>query len=315
MKIIDKTPFLDDKGGISFSARLQGMLKYGFNWYADVEAQKGVIAQLDRALEKGFVLIRNFTLPNSEIVIPIILIGLGGISVIYVTNVKGFFEAKGDQWNTVSNGRTQPARVNLLVRTVRLARAMQVYLERQKIEMANPVEPVLISMDPGAHIESLRPVARVVMSDAIKPFAASLVQTRPIWRPEFIHTLADRIVNPRPPEGLAEPDRQLNAAVGAPAESDQPAARAKAIFEAAEQAQPANPADLAFLFEEQNAGSLQPIPENLRETSPAQPLPRNPAPKSRFLGMSGRQAALLAVMLILECCVLIGFGIVLTLNQ
>ena len=85
-------------------------MKYGFNWYAELEAQKAVIAQLERILEKGFVIIRNFTLPDSEIVIPLILIGHGGISVIYVTPIKGFFEAKGDQWNTVINGRGLPAR-------------------------------------------------------------------------------------------------------------------------------------------------------------------------------------------------------------
>ena len=82
MKIIDKTPLQDAKGQISLPARVQGTLKYGLNWYAELEAQKAAIAQLDRILEKGAVLIRNFTLPNSEIVIPLILISTGGISVI-----------------------------------------------------------------------------------------------------------------------------------------------------------------------------------------------------------------------------------------
>ncbi len=71
MKLIDKTPLQDDKGNISFVARVQGTLKYGLNWSAELEAQKTVIAQLDRQLEKGFILIRNFTLPNSEIVLGI----------------------------------------------------------------------------------------------------------------------------------------------------------------------------------------------------------------------------------------------------
>ena len=181
MKIIDKTPLQDADGNISFPARVQGTLKYGFNWYAELEAQKVVIAQLDRSLEKGFVLIRNFTLPNIEVVIPLILIGPGGISVIYATPVKGFFEAKGDQWSTVTNGRPQPAASNLLDVVTKRARALQRYLQEQKINLPNPVEPVLITTNPGAHIDSMRPAVRVVMSDGIKQFANTVLARGYEW--------------------------------------------------------------------------------------------------------------------------------------
>jgi hypothetical protein len=184
MKIIDKTPLQDENGDIGLIPRIQGTLKYGLNWYAELEAQKTVIAQLDRSLEKGFVLIRNFTLPNSEIVIPVILIGAGGIWVIYVTNAKGYFEAKGDQWNTISNGRSQPAKINLLSRTAQLTRVFQKYLEIHKFNLPVNPEPVLIASDPGAQIESMRPAARVVRSDAIRQFAASLLQARPVCCPQ-----------------------------------------------------------------------------------------------------------------------------------
>ena len=197
MKIIDKTPLQDANGNISIIARVQGTLKYGLSWFAELEAQKTVIAQLDRLLEKGFVLIRNFTLPNSEIVIPIILIGAGGIWVIYVTKVKGNFEAKGDQWNTVNNdGKSLPASINYINRVAQLATVFQKYLKIQKVEMPNPVEAVLIAADPGAQIDSVRPMVRVVRSDAIKQFASSLLQARPVWRTDFIHELADRIIDP-----------------------------------------------------------------------------------------------------------------------
>ena len=65
MKIIDKTALQDENGNINIIARVQGTLKYGLSWYQELEAQKTVITQLDRMLEKGFVLIRNYTLPNS----------------------------------------------------------------------------------------------------------------------------------------------------------------------------------------------------------------------------------------------------------
>lgn len=317
MKIIDRTPLQNEKGEIEFFARLRGTLKYGFSWYPELQAQKAVIAKLERLLERGFVLIRNFTLPGSEIVIPIVLIGPGGVQVILVTHVKGFFEAKGDQWNTVNNGRSQPASINFLSRAMRFGRAFQVYLQRQRIELPCPVEPVLIAENPGAHIESLRPAARVVKSDAINAFAASLLQARPVLRTDYIHELADYIVNPRP---LAEKRPQASPEPPAFAQ-DKPAAetsvpsRARTIFEASQNAELINPAELEFAFEEESrAGSA--MPPGLRETNPAQSLSGSTEPqRGRLFGMSGRQAVLLAGLMIVECCILIGFGALLTLNQ
>src|SRR5271169_2545439 len=204
MKIIDKTPFQTEKGEISFLDHVQGTLRHGFSWYAELEAQKNIIIQLDRVLEKGFVLIRNLTLPDSDIVEPIILIGQGGICVIYVTHLRGQYEAKGDQWNIDNNGRSQPAPINLMSRAVRLAKVLERYFQIHGIELRVQIEPVLIAADPGMHIDSTRPAVRVVQSDAIKQFAASLLQTRPVVTAEYIFDLADRIVTP-PPKSDAGP--------------------------------------------------------------------------------------------------------------
>lgn len=313
MKIIDKTPLQDANGGISFSARVQGTLKYGFNWYAEMEAQKVVIAQLDRSLEKGFVLIRNFTLPNIEVVIPLILIGPGGISVIYATPIKGLFEAKGDQWSTVINGRPQPASSNLLDVVAKRARALQRYLQEHKINLPNPVEPVLITTDPGAHIDSIRPAVRVVMSDGIKNFANSVLQAAPIWRSEMIYDLAERVTDPR----LHEEPKTVPPQP-APALDAQPASRAKAIFNASESVKPFDNNEFGFAFEEgDSASESQRAPQNIHEPNPSRQLSSpKPAPsKGKILGMSIAQVALLAVMLIIQCCILIGFGVAFYLTQ
>ncbi len=309
MKIIDKTPLQDANGNISFPARVQGTLKYGFNWYAELEAQKAVIAQLDRTLEKGFVLIRNFTLPNIEVVIPLILVGPGGISVIYATPVKGFFEAKGDQWNNVVNGRPLPASINLLDVVTKRARALQRYLQEHKITLPNPVDPVLITTDPGAHIDSLRPAVRVVMSDGIKQFASSVLQTSPVWRSEMVYDLADRITDPRLHEE----------AKSAPAKSvEEPAARAKAIFNASESAKPFDNSELGFAFEDDDAAQeIQRTPQSLREPNPSRQLPRpDPAQaKGKILGMTTTQIMILAGMFIFWCFIVVSFGAYFYLTQ
>ena len=299
MKIIDKTPLQDANGNINAIARIQGTLKYGLNWFGELEAQKTVIAQLDRSLEKGFVLIRNFTLPNSEIVIPIILIGSGGIWVIYVTQVKGRYEALGDQWNTVNNdGRSLPASINLISRVSKLSIVFQKYLKIQKVDMPNPMEAVLITADPGAHVTSTRPAARVVMSDAIKPFASSLLQARPVWRTDFVHVIAERILDPRPPE-------ELKPVVSSPAGQ-------QAVSPAVgEQENSFNASEFGFAFDE--ASTQSPV-GNLGESSSPSPHSKPVQTKKRFLGLGDTQIILLAGMFIVECCVLFGFGIILYMN-
>ncbi len=253
MKIIDKTQFQNEKGEISLLARLQGTVRHGLAWYPELEAQKVVIDQLNCVLEKGAVLIRNLTLPDSEIVEPIILIGQNGVYVIYVTHLRGHYEAKGDQWNTESNGQPQPAQPNLMSWVARLAKVLQRYLQTQGINLpaSISIEPVLIAVDPGMHIESTRPAVRVVQSDAIKQFAASILQARPVFTTEYIYDLADRIVTPGPksaPQPIAPPAAPE---AGPDQTTDNPVARAHAIFNASEQAQPFNPSDLGFALQDE----------------------------------------------------------------
>lgn len=278
MKIIDKTLLQDEGGNINIIARVQGTLKYGFNWYPELEAQKIVMAQLDRLLEKGFVLIRNFTLPDSQIVIPMILIGPGSISVILATPVKGHFEAVGSEWNQlINNGSPAPARRNLVDLIAKLTRAFQRYLEKHNIRSDVRIEPVVIASDPGAQIDSLRPVARVLRSDAIKQFATSLLQEAPVLRPESVYALADKILDPKP---------QIDESADASLSDGTPGSRAQAIFNASQQG---------------NA-----VPNQLRESSPARPLPR--ATQKSSSKLSRFQIIVLVILFVTACC-LIGVGI------
>ncbi|MBI5950742.1 MAG: hypothetical protein HY865_03720 [Chloroflexi bacterium] len=298
MKIIDQTSQQDAKGNISIVARIRGTLKYGLSWYPDLEAQKLVIAQLERLLERGFVLIRNFNLPGSEIVIPLILLGAGGVWVIYVTSAKGNFEARGDQWNTVNNdGKAMPASINYITRVAQLGTVFQKFLKIQKVDMPCPVEAVLIAADPGAQIESNRPMVRVVRSDALKQFAGTLLQARPVWRTDFIHDLADRILEAIPPQEL----KPLTPGVVA----GQAAPRAEQGF---------NPNDLGFAFDESQE---QPVEENAPSATPLPPAPARQLPakkKKRLFGLSDTQIIILAGLGIAWLCVLFGLVIILSVS-
>jgi hypothetical protein len=280
MKVIDKTLFQDPQGNVSPIDRVQGTLKYGFSWYSELAAQKQVIAQLNRhLLDKGFVLIRNFTLPDIEAVIPMILIGPGSISIMLVTPVKGEFEANDTEWNIIKNGVSTPVARNPIKLLIKLTRAFQKYLDIHKINIPVKVEPILIASDPGANIQSGRPAVRVLRSDAIKQFANTLNQASPSLRAEQILSAVDLILDPQSaPAQLATP----------PVSEEIPLSRAQAIFKAGETADPAA--------------------QSTRTAQTPRPAQAKPAQttKKKSRGVSGRQIILLAVLGIFECCVLAG---------
>ena len=303
MKLIDQTPLQNEQGEIGIIQRLQGTLKYGFEWYPEQEAQKAVIAHLTRVLGKGYTAIRNQTLGASGIIVPLSLVGPAGIYAVHVTNLHGTYQAKGDSWGQVFGINFQPARVNLLTRTRLLARALQAFIERQGVKLPKPVEPVILAANPGLQIESMQPIVRVVMVDALERWGASLETAAPVLTLETAYELADRIVNPRPAKKEEEPEV---APTSAESEEQQEFPRA------GDEAEPFDSASLDFAFAE---GEGSEVPPELVESSPAIPLPSKGDEKKRIMGMTVPQLALLGGMILVEICVLIGFAVVIFLNS
>ncbi|MBN2118913.1 MAG: NERD domain-containing protein [Anaerolineales bacterium] len=318
MKIIDKTPLVDEKGELAPMQRIQGMLKFGFNWPNELQAQKAIVSFFERQLEKGYTLIRNMPLGASGITVPIILLGPTGIYVIHVTYLRGRYEAKGNAWNEESGSGFKPAAINLIQRTSRMANAVKVFIERQGVKLPVEIEPVLIAGNPGLHIESVRPAIKVMMIDGIKSFAAGLVTGRPVLSIEAVHEFTDRIINPRPPKketpappvpAEPEPRAPWDQETLPPPQMPQ-VSRARAIFNASEEAKPFNPAELDFAMLDEGQAAQAP-PASIRETSPAQPLPR-PTPQGRSkrtLGMTLPQLILVAALALTFLCLLIAFAI------
>jgi hypothetical protein len=318
MKLIDRTPLQDEKGEIGFIQRIQGTLKYGFSWYPELEAQKLALNLLERGLGKGYTVIRNHTLGASGIVVPLAIVGPAGIYAAYVTHLRGTYQAKGDSWGEVSESTFKPASVNLLTRTERLARALQAFIERQGVDLPQPVEPVLLTASPGMHVQSLRPIVRVVMVDALERWAESLGKAAPVFTVESAYELADRIINPRMPKKESEPEASASLPEPEPpvettqVEGESEVSRAGAIFRAADEAEEFDPANLEFAFEEDSGVE---VPPELIESSPAVPVPAQADAPKRYLGMTVRQLALLGAMALVELCVLAGFAIILFLNS
>lgn len=303
MKLIDLTPFQEENGQISLVNRLQGTLKYGFAWYANMEGQKKVLALLNRGLENRYTLIRNAELGTSGIVLPLILIGPSGVCVIEVTALSGSYQARGDEWGTLSNGRFQPAQINLIRTTARYAKVLQTYFEKQGVALPAPVEPILISANPGLHVESVRPNIRVVLTDAIDRFAAGLTNARPVMNAQLVNEFVERIQKPRSPKKQGQDDEVVQDAFslretprGKPSAE---ASRMRSILNAPKsdaliEKESGDASELSFAFDE------QPVVRDAAPVAgiepPDAPRPSRAPASGRIFGMSILQIGVLAFL-------------------
>ncbi len=171
MQIHDFSEFKTINGKLGFQDQIQGMLKFGFSWPKDVNAQETLISILQRDVDNSSTLIRNFILPEDELTIPFLLIGPPGIRVILPTRERGIFRAKEDQWLIQSGKGFKPAKDNLLHRTKLYVRAVQKFLNDLGYS-AITVEGLLIGLNPGMHVNTIRPIVRVIQSDAIRRFGS-----------------------------------------------------------------------------------------------------------------------------------------------
>jgi hypothetical protein len=326
MRIIDKTPLIDEKGNLGLVQRIQGILEYGFNWPRELQAQNAIVKFFDRQLEKGYTLIRNIALGQSGIIIPMILLGPAGIYVIEVTHLRGRYEARGDSWNVASGNQYSPAPVNLIQQTMRKARALQVFIERQGVRLPVTVEPLIIAGDPGLHIESVRSAVKVMMIDGIKSFVNGLLTGSPILSSMQVNDFTDRILEPRPkveaPPPVTEPAPEPQSRAGweetygwskEPTQPPQPEpSRARAIFDASKEAPPLNPSDFDFALEENApAAELPPVPD---AASPAQPIRPTGTKSRRILGMTPLQLGVIAALGLALLCLLAAFAYIVLVN-
>ena len=300
MKIIDKTPFVNEKGELDFSQRIQGMLKFGFNWPTELQAQKAIVTFLDRQLEKGYTLIRNLTLGASGITVPMILLGPAGIYVIHVTYLRGRYEARGNAWNEESGTSFKPAATNLIQQTARMAAAVKAFIERQGVKIPINIEPVLIGANPGLHVESVKPVVKVLMIDGIKSFVTGLSTAGRVLSAEAVHEFTERLVNPRPvrkgtaaaPAGMPRPAWEEENTQPPPG---QQASRARAIFDASEEAKPFNPADFDFAMADEES-TMETLTPSQADSSAAESPSSPPPQRSRVLGMTPVQLTIVAAL-------------------
>lgn len=304
MRIIDKTPYRSESGEIDILGRVQGTLKYGLTWYNRIQAQDVVIAMLEKQLGNNYTLLRNIVLPETEIDLPLILVGPPGIFLINVTHERGVYRARDEEWGTISGEQFVPARINQVKRTQAMGRVLQVYLDRQGYKGVLMVDPILMAADPGMHIDSTRPAVRIVLSDALERFAASLNQSRVVLTPEAVSTLAQTILVGRK-TAAAQQSAPLPEVT-----SQQPAANS-AFFTPESDSDGFSSGAFDFSFDESASGQAESAPEASQPDQPERKPARaaapaaKPAPKSKGpMGITPRQWLILGLILAAWLCLM-----------
>jgi hypothetical protein len=299
MKIVDQTPYYKENGELSFIDRVKAIMEFGTGWFKEIEAQRLVTAVLKKSLDKNYTLLCNIIPPGLDARIPLILVGPTGVYVMSVTPKIGMFRARGDQWGTVSGSSLRPENPNLLTLTEKMARAIQIYLQRQGYTDLTNVEAILLCSDPATTVDSMRPIIRVIMRDSLERFAASIMQARIVLSPESAFNIVNRLLNPPPPP----PSK--------PVEPVEPAAPA-AVSEAVPPAQSSDPTVPAFAMpgsapvSASTGGTVPPV----SETSSAVP----PRPRTRFK-LTRNQVILLVVMVIIWCLIIAGLAFLIAMNM
>ncbi len=298
MKIIDQTPFINhETGEISMLDRGRAIMKYGNIWLKEIAAQAEIIPVMSKVLDRNYTLLRNVLLPDLGTTLPFILVGPAGVFVMYVTPLTGTYRAKGDQWGTISGSSFRDEKPNLMTRTERMARALQVYLQHQGNMDLITVEPVLLCSDPSVHIDSLRPIIRVVMRDALERLLISISQSRVSLSPENVLKVVDRIVNPPQPV-------QVQPEVAAPEPDEPPFAipEEDLIARAAPAAEPVPPlwTDVQaspFVAEPQDTSQVaQQVTPEVTSEVPPELVPEIPPKATRGKGLNRKQVVFLVVV-------------------
>jgi hypothetical protein len=294
MRIIDKTPFVEEDGSISIINRIQGTLQNGFSWYGNLQAQERALAYFDKQFDKSYTLIRNHTLGGSKITIPFILIGTPGIYVFMVTNLEGTYRAKGSSWGKIDGEKYKESGINLVARTIKFAKAVDVYLKKQNITLSETSNPILLALSTAMHIETIRPAVRIVMSDALDRFSAQIRQAPPIMSKEDVHAIAEALQNPirKTPPTTPEPESTKPFTTETDVAAYDPHAENSGVS-ASKQID-----DIGFSFDDnaETETELPPVP--IMDETSARPAikKRRKAAKRSLFGMTNKQLIILAVM-------------------
>ncbi len=178
MRIYNLAPFWDAEQQREHPwKRWLFVLKHGWSWYREYQAQTKFLEALRPLLDRRFVLIRTYTWPELEYPFPLILIGPPGVYLLYVTPLSGEFRIHENRLLQLGKGKGEPIKPNLVRRTRLLGIALQRFIA-DRLGLEVPVETRLVFTAPDVYVDTVDAEVRPLLPDGVKGFAESLLNAR-----------------------------------------------------------------------------------------------------------------------------------------
>jgi len=192
MRVIENPKDKEKRTSLNRLDEMISSLRLGKGWSQDMKAQDGVVSALEKLLDNKYVLLCNVELEGLDVPIPLVLVGPTGVRVLYPSAARGVFRARGDVWEQLENNQQvfRPATPNLLARAILIARAVAAFLVGREMPMPE-IEPVLIFVDPGTHVDAVRPEVRVLTMDGLERYLSGIVQSRAFLDKEDVQKIVN----------------------------------------------------------------------------------------------------------------------------
>jgi len=182
------------------------LAQLGITLEGEADAAETVVRRFNRLLDNRYTMLQHVLLPGETQRIPLVLVGPPGVVVINPRSDTGVFRAREATW-VVMNRRSQTyeeGRENLLEQTDSLAQMMAAYLS-QRGTTVTEVQPLLVLANPGAHVESSRPIVRILPIDALDRYIATLAQGQGILSVDEVQALVKELSKPPAEPETVEP--------------------------------------------------------------------------------------------------------------
>lgn len=177
----------------------------------DIKAYEAMISQMERALSNKFYLLRNVTIEGADQPISSVLIGPTGIYLLNTSFQKGIFRAKEDSWSEMKgrNRQFEATQPNLIKETLHWSSQLSDFLSN-RLAQVPVIHPVLVLLNPGTHVDSVRPAVRTILIDGLERFIARLSLDAPQLTSEDVHAIVTRLKES--PSGSSGSDEEVTQA-------------------------------------------------------------------------------------------------------
>ncbi len=145
---------------------------------------------LGGVLDHNHTLIHNVNLEGGAIQAPIAVVGLSGVTLVYLDQRRGVYRAKGDEWEQLDERRNQYRAVspNPLQAAKAQADRLRAYLSEQGFAQVI-VQAVIVFTETGIHIDSEPGEVRLIYLEGFPRFAAGLGRAQPTLTVDEVRAL------------------------------------------------------------------------------------------------------------------------------